>query len=301
MVAPELALIVSSARRRRIPVRSLALPFALLAAVAIALVPLALAQRGTGHADYIAQGALSTRLLQVPKQFLVGFASPGQALTGVLAALIVVTGALWPLVAQPGLRRRAALPLIIGSAAVFVPVLMALVGVDFLNTRNLLPALPPLAIAAAIGFAAESSVGRLRPTPGAFAVALAAVSIVIVALVDTHPRYQRPDWRGAAGALSGPLGARAIDIEPASGLIPLEAYIPRLSRMTTSRAVTEFDIVALPAEASGGGLGPPPRPARPPGIPPGFTLFRETLAGGYTVLRYRSPVPRTLTPAGVAR
>ena len=62
---------------------------ATVAHVPLALVPLALAQRGTGHADYIARGALGTRVLQVPKQLLIGYASPGQLVTGTLALAVV--------------------------------------------------------------------------------------------------------------------------------------------------------------------------------------------------------------------
>ena len=276
-------------------VRRLAPAFGLVAAVAVALLPLALAQRGTGHADYIAHGALSTRVLQVPKQLLVGYASPQQALTAVLAAAALAAGALWSLARSAQARREASIPLIVGLAAVIAPVLLALVGVDFLNTRNLLPALPALAVAAAIGFAHVG--GRVRFA--ALTGLLAAVSVAIVILVDANPRYQRPDWRGAGEALGLPRGPRAIDINPSSGLIPLEAYVPRLSRMVTPERVTEFDIVAVAAPGAGGGLSAPPRPSSPPAVPPGFRLFRAVYADGYTVLRYRSPAGARLTPAGV--
>ena len=98
VVAPELVLIVLSARRDR----SLAAPLALVAAVTIALIPLAVAQRGTGHADYISRRARS-RPGASGAQFLVGFASPGQTLTAVLAALMTCWSARcgrWPRTAR---------------------------------------------------------------------------------------------------------------------------------------------------------------------------------------------------------
>ena len=64
-----------------------------VAATALALAPLALAQRSTGNTAYIGEGSVSTRLVQVPKQLLTGYASPGQALTTALLALLVVVAA----------------------------------------------------------------------------------------------------------------------------------------------------------------------------------------------------------------
>jgi hypothetical protein len=157
--------------------------------VGLALIPLALAQRGTGHADYIAQGALGTRALQVPKQLLLGYASPLQIFTAVLAAAAVLVGAVWPLATDPDARARARVPLVVGLACVLVPMALAVVGIDFLDTRNLLPALPALYIAAAMGFASA----RSWPLGGGLAVALAVISLLVVVLVDATPRFQRDD------------------------------------------------------------------------------------------------------------
>ena len=124
-----------------------------------------------------------------------------------LAALLVLVGAVMPLALSAPVRARAAWPLATGAVAVLVPVVLALCGIDFLDTRNLLPALPPLVIAAGIGFAGweELAGDSRRPqwrTVGSWAAgALALISLVVVVLVDTDSRYQRDDWRGVAHAL----------------------------------------------------------------------------------------------------
>lgn len=290
VVAAEVVLMVW--RRRERWSGGLVVALAVVVVIAIALVPLALAQRGTGHADYIAQGSLSTRIAQVPKQLLIGYASPGQLATGLLAGLLVLGGAVPPLLRRRATLGRARLPLTIGIAAVIVPIGLALIGIDFLNTRNLLVALPALAVAAAVGFAAAMP----RGLGVACAGGLALLGVVVVILVDTHDRYQRDDWRGVSHALGTSPGARAIVVSPGSGLIALQAYRSGLRTLTTPAAVTELDVVAVPQQVTGGGIGTPPRPVTPPALPAGFTLSKLVAAQTYTVLRYRAAAPVAITP-----
>ena len=146
--------------------RRLAAAVGLVAVVGGALVPLAVTQQQTGHADYISHSSLHTTLVQIPKQLLLGYASPDQKLTAVLAALLLLVGAVAPLALSAPVRARAAWPLATGAVAVLVPVVLAVCGVDFLDTRNLLPALPPLVIAAGIGFAGWAGAGGGEPAPG---------------------------------------------------------------------------------------------------------------------------------------
>jgi mannosyltransferase len=281
VVAPELGWLLWSSRRDRGVIAA----SAVVAIVAAALVPLALAQRGTGHVDYISHGSLGTRLVQVPKQFLIGYASPGQAVTGTIAALLVVAACAGAVVAR---RANVLLPLTVGLAGVLVPVALALLGVDFVNTRNLLPALPPLLIVVAIGFA------ELEPWPLAFALGL--VFLAVVVLVDADARYQRDNWRAVSRALR-PAAAvpRALVVSPGSGLIPLEAYQRRLRRLAGSAGVSELDVIGIAPHATGAGVGAPPRPRGPLPVPPGFRLVRSTYGDTYSVLRFRAPTPVTVS------
>ena len=291
VVAPELAWLLWRRRRdRRVVVAA-----AVVTAVAAALVPLALAQRGTGHADYISVGSLTTRVLQIPKQFLTGYASPSQLISSVVAALLAGSGALVVLIrARSRPDQRALIPMAVGVACVLFPIGLALVGVDFVDTRNLLPALPPLLIAVSIGFAALTST-RLAIT---LASSLAAVFILVVALVDTNPRYQRDNWRGASEALGRYRQPRAIVVAGGSQGIPVEVYQANL-RPLGRAAVTELDVLAIPPRLSGGGLGTPPRPQGAVAVPAGFRLTRADYASTFTVLRYTASKPVSVTAAGL--
>jgi mannosyltransferase len=248
----------------------------------LALVPLALAQRGTGHADYISRGHLAMRAAQVPKQLLLGYASPAQAVTVSLAAVLILVGALWPLVRdRTRIDRGLLLALAAGLSCVVLPLLLALVGIDFLNTRNVLPALPPLLVVVGVALG------------GVLAAALALLFAVVVVLVETNVQYQRDDWRGASQALGLPATARVIVLSPGSGQLPLRVYQPGLRQLGPGGArVSELDLVALSAPASvGGGLAPAPRPSGPVSVPPGFHMAGSTYDRVYTILRFTSAVP----------
>jgi len=280
-----------SARRRR-EVRG---ALATVTLVALVLVPLALAQRGTGHADYIARGALGTRILQVPKQLLIGYASPAQLVTGILALLLLLAGAGWSLAA--GRRRLVSTPvrltLATASTGVLLPIALAVAGIDFLNTRNLLPAFAPLVAVAAVGFAGPTA-RRWGPW---CAAGLIAVFTAVVVLVDTHPAYQRPDFRDAVQAL-GPLSApRVLLVSPANGLLPIQAYAPDVGVLSTSATVTELDVVDVAAQ---------PAPTTPPGplagiaAPAGFARVGSIVRPAYTLVRYRAPAPTTVSAVPLA-
>ena len=292
IVAPEVVLLWRAGPR---PGRRLAAAIALVAVVGLALVPLALAQRGTGHADYIAQGPLGTRVLQVPKQLLLGYASPGQVVTGALAAAALLVGAIWPLAVDAGVRARARIPLVIGLAAVVVPVALAVVGIDFLDTRNLLPALPALYVAASAGFAAV----RGWPRGGVLALALATISVVVLVLVGLTPSFQRDNWRGAEAALGGARGPRVIVVTPASGVIPLQAYLPGARSLSAPTGVRELDVLAIPPQTTGNGMAVPPRPAGALPVPAGFRLQRAVYTRTYTALRYVAPEPIAVSPGSL--
>lgn len=286
--------------------RRLAAAVGSVAVAGCALLPLAITQQQTGHADYISHASLHTTLVQIPKQLLIGYASPHQKLTAVLAALLVLVGAVMPLALSAPVRARAAWPLATGAIAVLVPIVLAICGVDFLDARNVLPALPPLVIAGAIGFSGwqELAVDSRRPgwrTIGSWAAgALAIVSLVVVVRVNTDARYQRDDWRGVAHALGHGTGARVLLVDPASGAIPLRAYMPGLRALTAPAAVRELDVAVVPRNVRGGGVGSPPLLTGRQPAPAGFTLTNATYGSTYTVLRYTAPSPVVIAPSVAA-
>ena len=224
LIGPELVLLLVA--RRGDPWRWAAA--ALVVATTAALAPLALEQRGTGHADYIGDSSLVTRTLQLAKQLLVGYASPAQTLTAVVAVVlaafavarvVAVADARTP--GPPCWSRPS------GSARWPATFVLALAGLDYLNTRNLLPVLLVLAVVLGVGYAVPPE----RAAGFAAAALLGALLLLVTILVWTSPRFQRDDWRGVSAALGRPSAARAIVVSPGSGPLPLGLYQRGLRRM----------------------------------------------------------------------
>jgi uncharacterized membrane protein len=295
LVGPELVLLLLV--RRGEPWRWAA--GALVLATVAALAPLALEQQGSGHADYIGDSSLATRTAQLAKQLLVGYASPVQDVTavvaGVLAAFAVVRVVA---VADRPHARVTLLVAAIGLGSVLAALVLAPAGLDYLNTRNLLPVLLVLAVVLGVGYVVppERAAGLVAAT------LLGALLLVVTILVATNPRFQRDDWRGVAAALGRPAGARAIVVSPGSGPLPLGLYQDGLRPMPArGAAVSEVDVVAIPRRSrSGGGAQAPPPGLTPPFLPPGWFPEGARRTRTYTIVRYGAPRPEPLTPSALA-
>jgi hypothetical protein len=204
-----------------------------VAVVGLALLPLAVVQAGGSRAAFITSTALGRRLLQVPKQFAIGYATPHATLLTALAAVLIVGLAL-------RLRRSDAALLALAALSAGLPVVLALLGADYLITRNVIMALVPLMVLGGV------TATRSRAGP-ALVGGLCAVGIVAFAGVEGNAFYQRDDWRGVASALgAATTGVRAVVLNPASGTLPLELYTklavqPPLQPLTTR----EIDVIEL--------------------------------------------------------
>ena len=277
IVVPELAWLLW--RRSRNPpaaIRSAA--FVVLAAAALS--PVAIVQAAGNHAFFIGSTGLGSRIVAVPKQFLVGYATPHAAVLTVLAAATVAVLAL-------SLRRSERALVSLAAIAVVVPVLMALVGADYLITRNLIAAMVPLVVLAAVAAA------RSRFGPAAI-VALCATGAVAFAGVEANAFYQRDDWRAAAAAL-GPdrPGPRLVVINPSDGGPVLEVYerlhvIAPKGQLLSAREIDVIDLAHNP-------------PAVPVPPPAGFALCAPpTETAEFDVVRYCAPQPLMLFYAQAA-
>jgi mannosyltransferase len=195
---------------------------AALMVVSAALLPLLLAQRGNPYD--IAGASIATRLLQIPKQFLLGYRGPLALPSGLLGAALILSS-VWLLLrhAERRVRERALLVGAIGLTGVALPLAGAAVGADYLNARNLIPALVPLAAMLGAGFATVVPRWGAR-LGGALAALLCAMSVVIVVTVASDNEYQRPDWKGLARALGSSSEPRAVVISPANGEVALRYY-----------------------------------------------------------------------------
>jgi mannosyltransferase len=281
VIVPQAAWLAWRAPRRG----AVALAAVPIVAVAAALIPLASDQ--SSPATTSIPGALGTRILELPKQLLTAFDAPAELVLTVVAALLVLTGA-WLAFARADARARRGAALVggLGAVAVVGVIAAALVGVDYLNTRNMIEVWLPLAAVPAIGFAAPRA-GRLGP---AAAVALCAIFLAAVLAVDTNRTFQRDDWRGAAHALGAPRVPRAIVVTPGDGVLPLRVYLPHARPLRTGDRVREIDVlgVALRRQQGEG----PQQPTRVPPVPyANFTLVGARRDRLFLVARYRSPTP----------
>ena len=239
VLAPQAAWLLWRHPRRR----AVAAALAVVALAAAALLPLLLEQRSNPYD--IAGESVVLRLVQVPKQFLLGYRGPLALPTGLLGAALIAFS-LWRLAtcAPRAVRERALLVGAIGLCGIVLPLAGALLGADYVNARNLLPALTPLAVALAAGFAGAAA---RRALAGAAALGLlCALSLGVVIAVARDPQYQRSDWRGLAQALGRSDERRVLVISPANGLTPLRYYRPGLAKLADSGVpVREVDVVAV--------------------------------------------------------
>lgn len=227
-----------------------------VALVGAALIPLISAQVNPTHIGWIDHSLLSTRFFETGVSFLAGetghvIAEPPRERYALLPAILI--GAAFLLVIARGTareRRGASIGAAVGLGVAGLAALAVLVGKDYVVERNLLPALVPLAAAAAIGFAAE----RARRTGLLLAVALCAYWIAFDVHVTQTPNLQRPDFRAITEELDDLGLPRAIvswklaadpvrfylhdhSLRVYSGETPLRA-IDVISKSTVDRRIT---------------------------------------------------------------
>ena len=280
LVAPQAVwLLVKLPRRLGIPA------VGAVGLVGAAVLPLALRQERSELAGYIDEDSLAGRLAQVVKQLALGFDSPVEPVSAGLAAGILLAGVALAIrtraTAQPGLRALGT----VGIAIVLLPILAALLGADYVLTRNLILACLPLMIVASAGLTSTAG-GRFGPAALAAVSILAMVSSVGVAIT---PEWQREDWRGAAAAI-GPPAARAVLVTEPSQAPALELYGPRL-REAGRKALRVDEVVALARRGKGLGdaVPTPPDPATLAALglriverkrEPSYELVRMAAVGG---------------------
>lgn len=279
LVAGELLWLLVRARPRRPVVLSSLLPGATL----VAHVPLVLAQRDNAAA--VTGSSLAARIAGIPKNLVVGYSFPAEALGTALAALLLLVGVALLVRLAPPERRGA---LVAGSLAVVVvvtPVVLAVAGEDFLIARNTIVAVVPAAVCVGAGFAT----GRLGLAAVATLCVLSA-GIALAPALDTS--YGRTDWRGAAQPLATADRARAIVVTPYMSRTLWRPYLPGLQEPGADGAtVDEIAAIGLATEGgySSGHVEPPsvgaPRPLK------GFRVVDVERKPTYTLVLYRAVRP----------
>jgi mannosyltransferase len=288
LAVPE-AVILLWAAPRRLP--------ALLAVSAVgltgaSLLPLAIHQQHLGHAAWIAHASLIGRLGVTPLQFLVGFDVTSVAYPAAAVALLAALVGLWRLNRAPGLESSGRTVAIVVCACFALAAVLAVLGLDYLDPRNLIVALVPMLVLLAIGFAAPA-----RERLGvAAAVALCVGSLAVVLLTAGEPKYHSEDWRTAAGDLGPPRVDRLVVAVPGNfARKPLEFYLPGSTELPASGdPVREVDALALPHQGSTEPAAMPPLSA------PRLHLVGRDSDGRFVVWRYRPTGTPWITPAELA-
>ena len=233
MVAPMALWLVWTRRDRASIVASGA-----VAAVGMALAPLALDQRASGHTKFIESIPLGDRVTDLPKKFVTGELGTPTPGIGVLAGLLVLVAVGLLVVRAPEEDRNRALGLgALVAVTLAVPLLLAAAGLDYLFPRNAIAAFVPAAIALAAGFAT----GRAGL---AAAAALCAIAVAVNIQVSFNESLQRDDLRGLAKALGKPEADRAIVINPQVQLRALEQYTGPLPKFP-QRVVDLYEVDAI--------------------------------------------------------
>ncbi len=167
-----------------------------------------------------------------------------------------------------------------------MPFVLAALGVDFVDPRNLIGALVPLLIATGVGLGCAGA----GPARGRRRGAAAVLCLVVLSAVYESSQMQRPDWRGAAAAMGPPSGPRVLVVSR-NGNEPIAYYrgarefrSPRYS----GERVSEIDVLGI--------LG---ATVTPPGK--GFDLrSTQRLAPCCTLWRYRATRRTLIKPSAVA-
>jgi mannosyltransferase len=250
-----------------------------VALVGLALIPLISAQVNPAHIGWIEESLLSTRFFQTGISFLVGetghvIAEPPRERYALLPAILIGIGLLIVGLRGSGRERRGALlGLVVGLGVAALALAAALVGKDYVVERNLLPALVPLVVAAAIGFGAE----RARRIGLLLAVVLCAYWVAFDIHVTQTPNLQRPDFRAITRALGRPRVPRAI-VTWKLAADPVRFYLhdKSLRIFSGETPMREIDVISKSA------VGQPER------VPPKFHPVARIRFERLTLTRYMS-------------
>jgi mannosyltransferase len=252
-----------------------------VAAVGLALAPLALDQRASGHTKFIESIPLGTRVSDLPKKFVTGELGTPTPGIGPVAGLLVLAAIVLLVRAAGEERRRAAGMAVLVLVTLAVPLLLALAGFDYLFPRNAIAAFVPAAIVLAAGFA-TSRAGL------AAAALLCALAVAVNIQVSFNRSLQRDDWRAVAHALGpAPDGNRAIVLSGQVQVAPLEHYVPGLEPYPTSVTALR-EVVAIDVTRTG--------PSRVPQAPEGFTQVERRREESFVLTRFRAAAPTGVGP-----
>jgi mannosyltransferase len=300
LIVPEAAWLLYEHRHSR----AVKVGIAVIAAVGLALLPLAIRQSRNRSNHWIEHSSYLFRLRQVPALFLIGPETHWRVLLKFLAfAMIALSVVLLVWRSRRKERQGALLP---GTLALAGFLLAAIPGHSSLLGRNLLPIWLPAAIFVAAGLGAA----RARLVGIGATVVLCAIGAMAVISVDTTHAFQRPNWALVANGLQqwpargqSTRDGRIIVIQDNPGLLPLGLYLKDIHyiEQPTLYRITEIDVIAaLPHKGLGGfcwwgsecNLIPSRLKRRY--VIPGFRIVARKRVRDFAILEMRSSRPRTV-------
>jgi uncharacterized membrane protein len=272
LVAPEAVLLLYRLRDRATIVA-----VAGVAAVQLAVLPLAISDTTHPLSWIQAAGSLPARIRQIPVDLSLRTLYESSLVAhGLLAAAVLasVCAALIVFAGGDAERRGAAFAAAIAGFVVLAPIVLAVLGRDYVVPRNLTPAWIPLAVVVA----AACTVPRARLAGGALALLLLAGCVWGGVRIAANTAYQRPDWRAVARALGPAAGPRAIvAFDGGFAAQPLWVFMPGIPWQQPASevaGVSEVDVVANSWQA----------PSRQ--LPAGVTLLSTRTVNQFLVARF---------------
>lgn len=278
-VIAEAAVLLWGSNRRAVAVALLP-----IAAMGALLLPIALEQREHAHAEWISSQPRDERLERAVAK-LVGSDNGdehGPRATdpvplAVPLALAVVSLMLLLILGSSEERRVAGVAAAVGGIALALPLLLALLGSDYVDGRNLLPVFVPLLVLFGAGFGPR----RAGLAGLGLAAALCLCGLLFTIEIDRLPRLQREDLRNAAAAV-GPLErGKVVVANRYSASWPLRYYLGA-HVATKLPPLREIDLVgSRTAAEQHAGL-----------VPPAFhEVEAKPVSYDFTLTRYRSSHP----------
>jgi mannosyltransferase len=267
--------------------RAVAAAVAVVALVQVAMLPFAYAD--TSHGPQWIAGTprlirISEAIVQWGASNLYRQASLAQGLWAG-AAVVAITALLAVFGGDQRTRRAVALAAAVAAFVWLVPLALGFLGQDYFISRNVMPAVVPVAVALAAACAAP----RARLAGAVFAAMLLAVFAFAAVRVQSTPSLQRLDWRALARALGPARVPRAILASGGTVAQPLKIYLPRAVWTEPYRreiSIGEVDVV--------GSIGP--QPLRPRGGVQARAILQGKLAQpvGSALPRSRAPAQARL-------
>lgn len=275
--------------------RAVALALLPILAMGALLLPIALEQRQHAHAGWIASQSRGQRLERAAAKLVGsdngeehGVRATDPVPLAVPLALAVVALALLLTLGSGEERRAAGVAASVGGIAFALPLLLALLGSDYVDGRNLLPAFVPLLILFGAGF----GVRRAGFAGLGLAAAFCLCGLLFTLEIDRLPRLQREDLRNAAAEVGGLERGKVVVANRYSAGWPLRYYLGA-HPATKLPPLREIDLVGSPLAAE----------EHAHLLPRAFhRVEAKPVSYDFTLTRYRSsrpvPVPLALLQRG---